>query len=78
MRESLVNREGDRPLEKRKGREETRNWSLTQGWEATPEWEANPQRTGFVSYKLHAPRLTHVFLKPHEFHLALVPFFPGT
>jgi hypothetical protein len=27
MHESLVNREGDRPPEKRKGREETRNWS---------------------------------------------------
>jgi hypothetical protein len=27
MRESLVNREGDRPPKKHKGCEETRNWS---------------------------------------------------
>jgi hypothetical protein len=33
-----------------------------------------PQRAGFPSYKLHAPRLTHVFLKLHELHLTLVPF----
>jgi hypothetical protein len=34
----------------------------------------NPQRVGFPIYKLHAPILTHVFPKPHEFHLAFVPF----
>jgi hypothetical protein len=36
----------------------------------------NPQRVGFPSYKLHAPRLTHVFLKLHELYLTLVPLFP--
>jgi hypothetical protein len=41
--------------------------------EGSENGEEEPQTSCFPSDKLHAPKLTHVFLKLHELHLTLVP-----